>query len=213
MAKPKISPAIIETACEALEDGATHKLAAAMCGIGESTYHAWQAAGRKQNGDIYQDFLEQTEQAIAVHAMRSLELITKSDQSKDHKWLLARRHGFTESSHSHVTDDEPAPDGLDHIEYMEYLLRLTVKQRKGAIKDGSHVAAERLIKLELSLSEQLTLARNTREDDPASLTKEEWQDEVERKAQALKLPDLEVMVKEYMSRTGATLEAPKGDEE
>ena len=209
MGRPtKLTEETTEIICEALESGANCAVAAAYAGVSESCYHNWTAAGRRGEAPVYVEFLEQTRAARAEAAMRSLKKITNSKDTKDHRWLLSRVYGYVEGG-GFAVQQEPPPTEGGIVEYLEYLLRLTINQREQASSDKSHVAASHYLKLELDLRLRVEEARRNEGEDPADLSNEQWAEETAATAAALEMPELEAFVMEYLKRTGAKLEPPE----
>lgn len=98
MARPtKLTPEITERICLAIRAGNYAKVAAAMAGIGETTYYKWLEMAEKPNAKKeYKEFRESVEQAEAEAEVAAIARIRQAADNGDWKaagWYLERKHG------------------------------------------------------------------------------------------------------------------------
>ena len=80
---------------QAIQAGATYKIAAEYAGITRGTLWKWLDEGKKQNKGRYRTFLDAFKKAEARSCLGALAVINKSAQSgcwQAAAWLLERRH-------------------------------------------------------------------------------------------------------------------------
>lgn len=98
MARPtKLTPEITDRICLAIRAGNYAKVAAAMAGIGETTYYKWLEMAEKPNAKKeYREFRESVEQAEAEAEVAAIARIRQAADNGDWKaagWYLERKHG------------------------------------------------------------------------------------------------------------------------
>lgn len=96
MGRPsKIDPQIVNILVQAIQLGASRRVAAAAAGIHASTLFGWLARGREAESGIFKDFFDQIKRAEASCDLRCLSKIQEA--AADGKWqaaawLLERRN-------------------------------------------------------------------------------------------------------------------------
>jgi hypothetical protein len=98
MARPsKLTPEITERICMAIRAGNYAKVAAAMAGIGETTYYKWLEMAELPNAKKeYKEFRESIERAEAEAEVVAIARIRQAADNGDWKaagWYLERKHG------------------------------------------------------------------------------------------------------------------------
>lgn len=98
MARPtKLTPEITERICMAIRAGNYAKVAAAMAGIGETTYYKWlEMAELPTAKKEYKEFRESIERAEAEAEVVAIARIRQAADNGDWKaagWYLERKHG------------------------------------------------------------------------------------------------------------------------
>ena len=103
----RLTDAVAETVCGALKEGAYAEEAAAMAGIGRSTYYMWLSKGRvarsRREEDLpvsvtdqgFLDFLDSVERASVAPEMEALRIIHRAAEGGSWRaaaWFLERRY-------------------------------------------------------------------------------------------------------------------------
>lgn len=98
----RLSRKVIKKITQALQLGATHKLACQYAGIDRSTFYGWLRKGEQaRSGSLLAEFYASVEQAEGEAGVMSLAVVAKAAKQKDWKaaaWLLERRFGFIKAS-------------------------------------------------------------------------------------------------------------------
>jgi hypothetical protein len=98
MARPtKLTPEIVDKICLAIRIGNHAKVAAALAGIGETTYYKWLEKADEPNAKKeYREFRESIERAEAEAEIEAVSRIRQASNNGDWKaagWYLERKHG------------------------------------------------------------------------------------------------------------------------
>ena len=103
----RLTDAVTDTICDALKEGAYAEEAAAMAGIGRSTYYMWLSRGRvarsRREEDLpvsvtdqgFLDFLDSVERASVAPEMEALRIIHRAAERGSWRaaaWFLERRY-------------------------------------------------------------------------------------------------------------------------
>jgi hypothetical protein len=98
MARPtKLTKEVTDKICLAIRAGNYAKVAAAMAGVGETTYYRWLELSEESNAKKeYREFRESIERAEAEAEVAAIARIRQAADNGDWKaagWYLERKHG------------------------------------------------------------------------------------------------------------------------
>jgi len=90
---PKLTPELIEQIATAIRGGNYIETAAAFSGVKKSTLYDWLRRGAKQKSDIYRDFSDAVEKALAASEIRDVLRIDEAGKKNWQAiaWRLERR--------------------------------------------------------------------------------------------------------------------------
>lgn len=136
------NPVIIQSLYEAIEKGATIKIACQAAGIHENTFHQWKKrakASTKENK--YTRFVARMEEAEAKSALTHLEVIRNAAFTGDwraSKWILERRfpndYGYSQTiKHS---GDKNAPIAATFTQAVDYRDNISVEGDEDDLTDS-----------------------------------------------------------------------------
>lgn len=140
----KLTKELTDRIVLAIQAGNYAKVAAQLCGIGESTYYAWLAEGRKEDADpLFVEFLESVEQAEAAAEVEAVALIRQSARNgntRDAQWLLERKHaerwGRNDKITQEITGVNGGPIELSVEEVKKAILAFLDEGENGIISQG-----------------------------------------------------------------------------
>jgi len=140
----KLTKELIDRMVLAIQAGNYAKVAAQLCGIGESTYYAWLAEARKEGADpLFLEFLESVEQAEAAAEVEAVALIRQSARNgntRDAQWLLERKHaerwGRNDKIRQEITGADGGPIELSVEEVKKAILAFLDEGENGVISQG-----------------------------------------------------------------------------
>jgi len=170
MGRPtKCTPEIQARILEATELGLTRKLTADYAGIAVETLWRWMRDGKRNKGGVYQKLYQGMKRSEARGAARALSRIVKaSDTSwQAAAWLLERKHGYTRNGVQEKRPAEPPKVVASLDEFLATAARDAHTLRKQATAEGSMVAAQSALKVEVELTEKLHAIRREQERDAA----------------------------------------------
>lgn len=89
----KLTPEVLKTICDGIEEGLPQKYAAARAGVGESTFYHWLKLGREAKSGKYREFLESIKLAEAecIRVNTMFIQVAAKDSWQAAAWLLERR--------------------------------------------------------------------------------------------------------------------------
>lgn len=143
--RTKLTKALIERIVLAIQAGNYAKVAAQLCGIGESTYYTWLAEARKEGcKPIFREFLESIERAEAAAEVEAVALIRQSARNgntRDAQWLLERKHsdrwGRNDKIRQEITGVNGGPIELSVEEVKKAILAFLDEGENGTISQGT----------------------------------------------------------------------------
>lgn len=138
----KLTTETVEKITNYIKLGNDNKVAAALAGVGESTFYLWLAKAEEEDAEShYVDFLESIQQAQAAAEARAVSLVQKA--ATDGKWQastwwLERKHperwGQTNKIKQEITGADGAPLALTDDEMKAAVLGL-LRGGNGSITD------------------------------------------------------------------------------
>lgn len=115
-ARTKCTPETIERLREALELGATVRVACNCAGISETTYHRWitEAEAGDPDRQEFRDAVKAARGAAALGHLETIRAASRSGEWKASAWWLERVEGYTRSVRvENARPPDPAEDLTD----------------------------------------------------------------------------------------------------
>jgi len=115
-ARTKCTPETIERLCEALELGATVRIACNCAGISVTTYHRWisEAEAGDQDRREFWDAVKAARGAAALGHLETLRAASQAGEWKASAWWLERVEGYTRAVRVETSrPPDPAEDMTD----------------------------------------------------------------------------------------------------
>ena len=147
MARPtKLTKEVTERICLAIRVGNHAKVAAALAGIGETTYYEWLKKSEEPNAKKeYREFRESIERAEAEAEMEAVARIRQASNNGNWKaasWYLERKHserwGRNDKIRQEITGADGAPIAITLEEAKKAVLAfLDEGEDNGLINSGT----------------------------------------------------------------------------
>ncbi len=90
--KPKLTPELQKTLCDAIAGGNYNDVAAEYAGIGTTTFYRWMEQGEQAESGMYRDLWDAVKKAASQAEVRNVAIIELDPSWQSKAWLLERKH-------------------------------------------------------------------------------------------------------------------------
>jgi len=122
-----LTPEIQKRIVDAIKAGAYVETAAAYAGVGKSTFFSWMTKGRKGDKQVYKDFVDAVERAMAAAEMRDVVTITRAAESQWQAaaWRLERKFPsrWGRRQHLAITGEDGGPVEVEISSWADLVTR------------------------------------------------------------------------------------------